>query len=118
VPCLVTDIPPHRALINHGETGFVCTSERDFLEKLIFLLRQPEERRRLGEAARAEAGRRFTWRHYERAVLRAYGFFIGHALPRTPETTSTDSACAGSPLQVAPGKAIPEKEQAWKPLEI
>ena len=32
------------------------------------------ERRRLGEAARAEAERRFTLRHFETALLRAYGF--------------------------------------------
>jgi glycosyltransferase involved in cell wall biosynthesis len=74
VPCLVSDTPPHRALIRHGETGLICTSERDFLEKLILLLRDRSERKRIGEAARAEAGRRFTLRHFERAILRAYGF--------------------------------------------
>jgi hypothetical protein len=74
VPCLVSDTPPHRALIRHGETGFVCTSERDFLEKLILLLRDRVERERIGQAARAEAERCFTSRHFERAILRAYGF--------------------------------------------
>lgn len=74
VPCLASDIPAHRALIHHGETGFVCTSERDFLEKLLLLLRDRPQRRRIGEAARAEAGRRFTMRGFQRAVLRAYGF--------------------------------------------
>lgn len=74
VPCLVSDIPGHRALIHHGETGFVCTSERDLLEKVVFLLRNRAERRRIGDAARAEAGRRFTERDYQRALLRAYGF--------------------------------------------
>lgn len=74
VPCLASDIPAHRALIHHGETGFVCTSERDFLEKLVLLLRDRPERRRIGQAARAEAGRRFTMRGFQRAVLRAYGF--------------------------------------------
>jgi glycosyltransferase involved in cell wall biosynthesis len=74
VPCLVSDTPQHRALIRHGETGFICTSERDFLEKLIFLLRDRAERQRVGEAARAEAGRCFTLGHFERAILRAYGF--------------------------------------------
>jgi hypothetical protein len=74
VPCLVSDVPGHRALIHHGETGFVCTSERDLVEKVVFLLRNRAERRRIGEAARAEAGRRFTERDYQRALLRAYGF--------------------------------------------
>lgn len=75
VPCLVSDTPSHRALIRHGETGFICSSELDFVEKLILLLRNRAERERLGEAARAEAGRWFTGRHFEDAVLRAYGFF-------------------------------------------
>jgi glycosyltransferase involved in cell wall biosynthesis len=70
----VSDTPQHRALICHGETGFICTSERDFLEKLVLLLRDRAERQRVGEAARAEAGRRFTLEHFERAVLRAYGW--------------------------------------------
>jgi glycosyltransferase involved in cell wall biosynthesis len=74
VPCLVSNTPAHRALVCHGETGFVCTSERDFLDKLVLLLRERAERRYIGEAARAEAARRFTLRHFERALLRAYGF--------------------------------------------
>jgi hypothetical protein len=77
VPCLVSDTPPHRALIDHGETGFVCTSERDLLEYAVLLLRNPQERRLVGEAARSEAARRFKWRHFERALLRAYGFSAG-----------------------------------------
>lgn len=81
VPCLVSDTPSHRALVRHGETGFVCTSERDFLETLVLLLRDRGERRRFGEAARAEAGRRFTSRHFERAILRAYGLSAYGASP-------------------------------------
>jgi hypothetical protein len=77
VPCLVSDTSPHRALIDHGETGFICTSERDLLEYGVLLLRNPEERRLIGEAARTEAARRFQWRHFERALLRAYGFSAG-----------------------------------------
>jgi glycosyltransferase involved in cell wall biosynthesis len=81
LPCLASDIPSHRALIDHGENGLICTSEWDFLEKTILLLRDRAERRRLGEAARADATRRFTLRHFEGAILRAYGFFGSNALP-------------------------------------
>lgn len=80
VPCLVSDTPSHRALIRHGETGFVCTSERDFVEKLVVLLRDRSERARIGQAARAEARRFFTARHFERALLRAYGFSASKAV--------------------------------------
>jgi hypothetical protein len=78
-PCLLSDTPPHRALIRHGETGFICTSERDFIEKSVLLMRDRSEAKRIGEAARAEALRRFTTRHFEGAILRAYGFSRGMA---------------------------------------
>lgn len=81
VPCLVSDTLAHRALVRHGETGFVCTSDRDVREKLIVLLRDAREREQIGQAARAEAKRRFTSAHFERAILRAYGF---SRIPSTP----------------------------------
>jgi hypothetical protein len=82
VPCLVSDTLAHRAILRHGETGFICASALDFVEKLIMLLRDPPERERLGQAARAEAARAFTQRHFETAVLRAYGFHHVTVLPR------------------------------------
>jgi hypothetical protein len=82
VPCLVSDTLAHRTVIRHGETGYVCTSERDFVEKMTLLLRDGGERKRLGEAARAEAERRFTLRHFETAVLRAYGLPVGKHVRR------------------------------------
>lgn len=97
IPCLVSDTPPHRALIRHGETGFVCTSERDLLEKLILLLRDPAERKRIGEAARGDAERRFTSTHFERAILRAYGF----------------SNTAKARVQPALQLAVNGEKQAW-----
>src|SRR5690606_10698348 len=59
-PCVVNDVPAQRSLIRHGETGYVCSSERDLVEKTAQLLGDAEERRRFGAAARAEAARRFT----------------------------------------------------------
>jgi glycosyltransferase involved in cell wall biosynthesis len=82
VPCLATDTLAHRAMIRHGETGFICAGELDFVEKLILLLRDPSERDRVGQAARAEAARMFTQRNFETAVLRAYGFQRVTLLPR------------------------------------
>lgn len=85
VPCLLSDTPSHRALIRHGETGFIWASERDLLERLVGLLRDPAEAERMGCAARADAERGFTLQHFERAVLRAYGF----ALPAAPCAAET-----------------------------
>jgi glycosyltransferase involved in cell wall biosynthesis len=82
VPCLASDTLAHRAILRHGETGFVCAGDLDFVEKLILLLRNAAERERIGQAARAEAGRAFTQRHFDTAVLRAYGFHRVTLLPR------------------------------------
>ena len=82
VPCLATDTLAHRAMLRHGETGFICAGDLDFVEKLIVLLRDAAERERIGQAARAEATRIFTQRHFETAVLRAYGFHRVTLLPK------------------------------------
>ena len=82
VPCLATDTLAHRAMIRHGETGYICAGDLDFVEKLIVLMRDPAERERIGQAARAEAARIFTQRHFETALLRAYGFHRVTLLPK------------------------------------
>lgn len=82
VPCLASDTLAHRTMIRHGETGFICAGDLDFVEKLILLLRDGAERERIGQAARAEAARVFTQRHFEAAVLRAYGFHRVTLLPK------------------------------------
>jgi hypothetical protein len=82
VPCLASDTLAHRALLRHGETGFICAGDLDFVERLILLLRDAGERERVGQAARAEAARLFTLRHFEAAVLRAYGFHRVTLLPK------------------------------------
>jgi glycosyltransferase involved in cell wall biosynthesis len=82
LPCLASDTLAHRALMRHGETGFICAGDLDFVETLIMLLRDAAERERIGQAARAEAARAFTQRHFETAVLRAYGFHRVTLLPR------------------------------------
>ncbi len=96
LPCLVRDAPEHRALMRHDETGYVCTSEGDFAEKISLLLRDRAERVRLGSAARAEAERRFTWRHFETAVLRLYGLPPGG----TARTESAPAMTASEPSVV------------------
>ena len=60
LPCLVSNVPAHRALVRHGETGILCRRERDYLDALVLLLRNPAARRRLGAAARADAERAAT----------------------------------------------------------
>lgn len=59
LPCVALDCPQHRELIRAGETGHLCASEGDMIERIAMLIDTPALRARLGAAARLEAQRRF-----------------------------------------------------------
>jgi len=59
LPCVALDCPQHRELIRAGETGYLCASEADMIERIAMLIDTPALRARLGAAARLEAQRRF-----------------------------------------------------------
>jgi glycosyltransferase involved in cell wall biosynthesis len=62
LPSVASSVGYHRELIRHGETGYLATSEEDWVEALLALLRDPARARRVGEAARADAVARFSHR--------------------------------------------------------
>lgn len=72
LPCVVADNPHHRGVIRHGETGFLCRSERAMLERIATLLDNPGLRARIGAAARDEARRRFGENRFSASLLAAY----------------------------------------------
>ncbi len=72
LPCVVADSPHHRGIIRHGETGFLCRSERAMLERIATLLDNPGLRARIGAAARDEATQRFGEHRFSASLLAAY----------------------------------------------
>lgn len=52
----------HRELIRHGETGYLTISEKDWIDALLALLRDPDRARKVGDAARTDAVARFSHR--------------------------------------------------------
>ncbi len=52
IPSVVSGTQTHREVIVEGETGFLCDSTEAFHTALDRLVRSPDERRRIGEAAR------------------------------------------------------------------
>jgi glycosyltransferase involved in cell wall biosynthesis len=68
---LAADLPGNRAAL--GPSGVIFDGEDDFRAKARALLLDPEERRRLGEAARHDAARRFDPEREIDALLGAYG---------------------------------------------
>ncbi|MFE9391720.1 glycosyltransferase family 4 protein [Streptomyces sp. NPDC006784] len=55
IPLIASDIEPYRAVIRHGETGFLVRREHQWGHYLKQLADDPELRKRIGMAARAEA---------------------------------------------------------------
>lgn len=52
IPSVVSATQTHREVIVEGETGFLCDSSAAFHAALDRLVRSPDDRRRIGEAAR------------------------------------------------------------------
>jgi glycosyltransferase involved in cell wall biosynthesis len=55
IPLVASDIEPYRAVIRHGENGFLVKREHEWGRLLKQLADDPELRQRIGMAARAEA---------------------------------------------------------------
>jgi glycosyltransferase involved in cell wall biosynthesis len=72
LPCVALDCPQHRAVIRDGETGFLCASEPDMIDRLAGLVDSPALRARIGGAARQEARQRFGLSRFGAKLLAAY----------------------------------------------
>ena len=59
-PAVVSDIAGHADAVVDGETGHLAARDDGFTDALVRLIRDPEHRARLGEAARARAAL-LTW---------------------------------------------------------
>jgi glycosyltransferase involved in cell wall biosynthesis len=55
IPLIASDIEPYRRVIRHGENGFLVRREHEWSKYLKKLADDPDLRRRIGMAARAEA---------------------------------------------------------------
>ncbi|MDT9599691.1 glycosyltransferase family 4 protein [Sphingosinicella rhizophila] len=62
LPAVATDIGTTPMLIRHGENGLLVKTQDEWLAALEALIRDPDLRRRLGVAARADAVRNYSTR--------------------------------------------------------
>lgn len=72
LPCVALDCPPCRAVIRDGETGFLCATERELIDRIAALVDSPALRARIGDAARLEARQRFGVSQFGEKLLAAY----------------------------------------------
>ncbi|MBA2586028.1 MAG: glycosyltransferase family 4 protein [Chthoniobacterales bacterium] len=60
IPVVASDIDPFRHAVTDGEDGLLASDERDWAGALSQLIERPEERRRIGEGARAKVLKHYT----------------------------------------------------------
>jgi glycosyltransferase involved in cell wall biosynthesis len=86
LPVISADAPNARALIDNGRTGMLCAPQdrQDYVGALIRLIENPEERSRIGAAARA-ASDDYSWDAASASVERAYLRTVGDYAQNRPE---------------------------------
>ena len=60
LPVVAFDSIGPKQIINNGETGFLCVSEEEFIERTKFLIENPDIRKKIGMAAFEEA-KKYDW---------------------------------------------------------
>jgi peptidoglycan/xylan/chitin deacetylase (PgdA/CDA1 family) len=72
LPVVALDTPMHRDLIRDGETGLLCADDAALVDGVARLIGDEALRCRLGDAARAQALRRFGDARFDGLLVRAY----------------------------------------------
>lgn len=72
LPCVAFDCEQHRSIIEHGKTGFLCSSEHEMVQTIARLMDDPALRRSIGTAGRALAAERFATARFSEKLMTAY----------------------------------------------
>jgi glycosyltransferase involved in cell wall biosynthesis len=70
IPAIATDCNVYRSFIRHGENGFLVKEDHEWLKYLSILANDDELRRKMGDAARADAAQwtiEGNWQRWEQA---------------------------------------------------
>lgn len=72
LPAVVSDVVGNRDVVINGETGFVCKTDAELLQKTRLLIEDADLRRRMGQAAREMAAVRFSVGRMHREMMAVY----------------------------------------------
>jgi glycosyltransferase involved in cell wall biosynthesis len=62
IPALVSPVGASAQIVVHGETGFHCRSDTDWVRYLCLLIKDPKLRQQMGQAARTHVEKRYSVR--------------------------------------------------------
>jgi glycosyltransferase involved in cell wall biosynthesis len=106
LPCVAIDSPFHRDIVRHGETGYLCRSQTEVIDRIAQLIDTPRLRQRMGRAARTLARERFSEASFREAVLSAYQ--LADDLPVTvPDSSHNAGAAETAPLALPTAQECP-----------
>ncbi|WP_298235862.1 glycosyltransferase [uncultured Azohydromonas sp.] len=72
LPCVARDCEQHRQVIEHGRSGYLCGSLKEFMDHIGALLEDANLRERMGHEARQQAVLRFNAESLGRRLFAAY----------------------------------------------
>jgi hypothetical protein len=81
LPCVALDTPAYRGLVRHGETGYLCRSQAEVIDRIALLADTATLRERMGRAGRAVARERFARARFEHTLFAAYDAVAPTAVP-------------------------------------
>ena len=106
LPCIAIDSPFHRDMVRHGETGYLCRSQTEIIDRIAQLIDTPRLRLRMGRAARTLARERFSEATFREALLSAYQF--GDEIPVTVPGSTDTTVPEAAPLSLpTPAQEFP-----------
>ena len=106
LPCVAIDSPFHRDMVRHGETGYLCRSQTEVIDRIAQLIDTPRLRQRMGRAARTVARERFSEASFRDAVLSAYQ--LADDRPVTvPDSSQNAGAAETAPLAMPTAQECP-----------
>jgi len=106
LPCVAIDSPFHRDIVRHGETGYLCRSQTEVIDRIAQLIDTPRLRQRMGRAARTVARERFSEASFRDAVLSAYQ--LADDRPVTvPDSSQNAGAAETAPLAMPTAQECP-----------
>jgi glycosyltransferase involved in cell wall biosynthesis len=92
LPVVVSDIPPHRELIQHGRTGFLARDPIEMAHQVTILANHEDQRRSMGDAARVYVRENLDSEACTQAFLDLYKRLIAGESSRLTPAEAEESA--------------------------